>query len=158
MSKHSLFAVYKIGRNSRRGVLSLATMLVLGAVVVQIGLVGFILSYYLNISNSGIKYSSYATAGAEAGIADGILRIIRDDYLNNVSFSLESETSNVYVVICRGGTADCDPDVALLPPEKVQILAVAGSIAKKRILRAIVNVDPLTHAVTVERIEEIDQL
>ena len=151
---------------SVKGVVSIATMLVLGAVVVQIGLVGFILSYYLNTTNAGVKFSSYAFSGARSGISEGVIRIMRDDYNHGIVFSLtESGGTVINVTICTGGVpppdppGSCEPDVSsVLFENKVQIVVQAGSFTKKSIIVAMVAVDPLTHAVNVESIVEKDQL
>ena len=71
---------WKLKIRSTHGVTSLATMLILGSIIVQIGLVGFALSYYLTTSNAGVKFSSYALSAAQAGIAEGMLRVVRGDY------------------------------------------------------------------------------
>jgi len=107
----------------RNGVVSIAAMLVLGAVVVQIGLVGFILSYYLNAANAGVKFASYAFSGAQAGIAEGILRVVRSEYNPLVpnSFSLTlTSGALVTVTLCAGETPP--------PPSGVQCEPVGSGL------------------------------
>jgi hypothetical protein len=151
---------------SRQGVIAIATMLVLGAVVVQIGLVGFILSYYLNNANAGAKFSSYSYSGAESGITEGILRIMRNEYdLQTPAYFVISvgAGTTVTVIMCGKFTppseeVECNPPILNLGENKVQITSWAGTFNKQRIMVAIVEVDPITHAVRLESIIEKDQL
>ncbi len=148
----------KIG--AQKGVTSLATMLVLGAVVVQIGLVAFILSYYLTSSNAGVKFSSYALSAAQAGIDEGIVRTVRGDYTNAVQFSvIGAGGATVQVTICKGTTSGCNPDVSGSAfANKVQIVSSASVLNKKSFLVALVDVDPTTHLVRIESVIEKDTL
>jgi len=155
----SRYTKYQIPNTKNiEGVTSLATMLILGAVVVQIGLVGFILSYYLTSANAGVKFSAYAYSGAEGGIEEGIMRIIRDDYINAATFSVDGAGSTVVdVTICKGGTpatAMCKIDVWDLDPDLVQIVVASGSFNKQSLLVAIVDVDSMTHLVKVISIKQ----
>ena len=155
----SRYTKYQIPNTKNiEGVTSLATMLILGAVVVQIGLVGFILSYYLTSANAGVKFSAYAYSGAERGIEEGIMRIIRDDYINAATFSVDGAGSTVVdVTICKGGTpatAMCKIDVWDLDPDLVQIVVASGSFNKQSLLVAIVYVDSMTHLVKVISIKQ----
>ena len=138
----------------REGVTSLATMLILGAVVVQIGLVVFILSYYLTSSNAGVKFSSYAFSAAQAGIEEGILRVVRGDYTNAMPFSVGATGgATVSVTICKGGTPNGSgciiDDVSNMDIDLVQVVSASGSFNKQSLLVAILEVHPITRLVRI---------
>ena len=141
------------------GFVSFATILVLGVVVVQIGLVAFVLSYGLTSSSAGVRFVSSAYAAAEAGIAEGIMRVLRNDYTNGAPFMVSGAgNATVSVTICEGETPSCDPDVSELNQNKTQIVSVGTVFGRNAIIIAIVEVDPVTSEVRIESVEEKSEL
>jgi len=122
-------------KNDKRGIASLGATLILGAIVIEIGLAIAILAYLLNFSNLGIRLSAEALSAARSGVDDAFMRIIRDDYTNNVSYNFGVGAAGATVVICKGGTGDC----MSLDDRKKEIRSTGAVLGRTRKLIAIVE-------------------
>lgn len=126
----------------RRGAVSLGVIILFGSIIVEIGFTVGVLAYLLNASNLTVRQSGEALAAAQAGISEGILRIVRDDCGSNPC-NFASSTVSISTApdgLTKTITSTTNSNIA------------AG---KQRRLQAVVGVDPATKAVRVESITEI---
>jgi hypothetical protein len=143
---------------TKRGAAALLTVLAIGGIVVEIGIAGLIIIYYLGQSGFGVKFSAEALAAAEAGIQDGLIKIVRNknvDYTSSGSpYTITVGSRTAQVTICkdlRTVTAACDTANS----GKHEITSLGIAFTKRRELRAILNVNSTNGEVKVESIQEI---
>lgn len=135
-------------RNHVRGIASLGATILLGAVIIEIALAIALLVYFLNFSNLGIRLSAEALKAAESGVAEGFIRILRNDYQSGVP-TLTVGGASVQISICRANS--CSP---VIPDNKLKITSKGAIFGKSRTLTAVVQVDPLTSLMKIESIKE----
>ncbi len=139
----------------RRGFVSLGAILLLGAVIVEIALVGAFLVYLLTGTNFGIRVSAEAFSAAGAGIAEGMMRVIRNPDASGLFQTLTTGNASVQFRICKdytgGSGSSCGTNLAT---GKTEVIAVGTSFGRDRKLVAILDVDPLSGLVSVHSIEE----
>lgn len=120
----------------RNGVVALATVLLLGAVLSEIALAGIFVVYVSNNAGFGLRSSAAALAAAQSGIDDALLRLVRDKDYSSASYPLS---------IASGSSAD----VAVVPsslcgssvnPKTVTITSVGNVGLQRRRLQGIVSV------------------
>ncbi len=140
---------------SRGGVVALATVLLLGAVLTEIALAGIFVVYVSNNSSFGLRLSSAALAAAQSGIDDALLQLAR-----NKDFPLSGGTRTYTLTLAPDRTVDvcvdvnCDAASLVIAPQR-QITAVGRAGLRQRKLKAIVVVDATTGEVRVVSIQEI---
>ena len=148
--KFSIFN-FRFPISRRNGIVSLGATLLLGAIIVEIAMTVAFLAYVLNFSNFGIRLSAEALAAAQAGIDDGLMRIIRNDfssptcpaYLCHFESGLAVGNASVAFRICKGvigssSTSDCGTTPAT---GKYEIISKGSRLNKFRQRVAIVEVD-----------------
>jgi hypothetical protein len=128
--------------SAEQGVVSLGALLLIGAITVEIGLVGMLLVFLLNSTNLGVRLSAEAFAAASSGIDDGLLRIIRNDYTGVSSYQISVGNAGAAITILVNG-------------QKRQITSTGSIFTKKRNLVAVAEVHPVTGRVHIESIKEI---
>jgi len=148
----------------RSGIASLATILILSAVVVEIALIGFSLASFLSSANFGIRLSSHALTAAQTGIDDAMLRIIRGELDDILSVQGSGGGYQIYnigeatatVVVCPGGTPECEPQdfIAGLNQNIIQITSTGVAFPKKATLYAYLELDAVTGLVKVLSISD----
>lgn len=143
----------------RQGIAALSTVLLVGGVIVEIGVVIGLIAYLVIQLTSGEKYSTQALMAAKSGISDGILKVVRNkniDYTSSGSpYSITvSSNSTVTVSICKNSktvTTACDTATS----GKDEITSLGASFNRQHKLVAILNVDSTTGYVRVESIQEV---
>lgn len=146
----------KIGK----GAAALLTVLMIGGIVVEIGIAFLFITYFLGQSGFGVKLSAEALAAAQAGIQDGIMKVVRDKTINYTTsgspYTLTVSSRSAEVTICKDlktvSTA-CDTSTGM--SGKHEITSLGKAFTKRRKLRAILNVNSTTTEVQVESIQEI---
>ena len=139
---------------TERGVISLGAIIILGSIIVEIGLLGIFLVYLLTSTNYGIRLSAEALAGANAGIHEGFLRIIRDKNTPQAPPQFSAGKADVNVWICKnviGGSSGCGSTPAF---GRFEIIAIGDALLKKRQLVAVVEVNATTGEVKMQSITE----
>ncbi len=137
---------------NRRGAATLVVVLLLGGIVIEIGVVGVLLSNFLSTGNLGARLSTEAFAAAQSGVSDAFLRILRNECgdcvagynlppLNNASVSV--------TVSCLPVAGGCDSG------ELPTITAAGNALGRHRTLTAVVEVDPFTKVVRLQSVEEL---
>jgi len=146
--------------NLGKGAAALLTVLMVGGIILEIGIAFLFITYYLGQSGFGVKLSAEALAAAQAGIEDGIIKILRDKTINYTTsgspYTLTVGSRSADVTICKDlktvGTA-CDTSTGM--SGKHEITSLGKAFTKRRELRAILNVNNTTTEVQVESIQEI---
>lgn len=145
---------YVISRKSypfhRRGAAILSVTLLLGGLIIEIGLLGVFLFYLVNYTNYGIRVSSEAFAGAQAGIAEGILRLARNKCEFGSLPPLGVGTATVAIAISGSGSCLGTGTITRV------VTAVGASVTKSRRLEASVDIDLTTGEILAVRVSEVD--
>ena len=140
------------------GMVALPTVLLVGGIIIEIGIAGLLISYFLIQSIFGARWSAEALATARSGIQDGIIKIVRNknlDYTASGSpYSLPVGNWTAQVAVCKDAKTLSSPcDTSSIGKHEVISSGVVKN--KQRKLQAILNVSGLTGEVKVESIKEI---
>ncbi|MBN2197715.1 hypothetical protein JW698_00745 [Candidatus Wolfebacteria bacterium] len=141
------FFVFKSG-SLDPGAITLLSLLLIGSLIAEIGVVGAFVSYFLGQSGFGIKVSEEALAAAYAGVQDALIRIIRDKNFNpNPNpYILIIDNSSAQITICKDICAGANT---------FQIDSLGASFNKRRQVRTIIQVSPVSGEINMESQEEI---
>jgi len=135
------------------GVATLPTMLLLGAIIIEIAIAMAFLTYYFNTIIYGSRLAAEALEVARAGADEAVLRVIRDKNYSSVTpftFTVSQNplrTANVQV--CKDIL--CDSSLA---NGKTEILSTSAVLNRLARIRVILNVDATTGLVGVDAYEE----
>ena len=127
---------------------TLPVILLVGGLIVEIGITGAFIAYFLSQSGFGIKLSEEALAAARAGIQDATIRIVRDKNFNPSPnpYTLTIGNRSAQVTICKDTCAGTD---------KFQVDSLGIAFNKRRKIRAVIYVNSLTGEVKLESEREI---
>lgn len=127
---------------------TLPVILLVGGLIVEIGIAGAFIAYFLNQSGFGIKLSEEALAAARAGIEDAKIRIVRDKNFNPSPnpYTLIVGSRSSQVTICKDICVGAD---------KFQVDSLGIAFNKRRKIRAVIYVNSLTGEVKLESEREI---
>jgi len=150
---------YRSNRSNRKGVAALATVLLVGGIIVQVGVIIGLIAHLVIQITFGARHSMQAFMAARAGVTDGTLKIVRD---KNINFSSSGSPytitvtpdSSATITICRDSrtvTTACDTS----NPGKNEVTSLGTSFNRRHRLVAILNVDPITGHVRVESVQEV---
>src|SRR3989338_7553735 len=97
----------------KRGVVAFSTILVLSAIIVEVGVAASILAYMANRSNYGVRLTNEAFFAARAGVNDAVIRIVRarfyptctETYTLSVTQSAQAEVT-IQNVACSNASED----------------------------------------------------
>ncbi|MFA5386694.1 MAG: hypothetical protein WC297_03455 [Candidatus Paceibacterota bacterium] len=132
-----------------KGVAMLPLVLLIGGLITVIAITTTLTSYLLNHSSAAIKWSSEALAGAQTGVEDGIMKIIRNNsYSGDISLSVGN--ANVSITVLKDRDENGTPIVG-----KDTITSLGVVRLSQRKLQAVVNIDATTGQVNIESIQEI---
>lgn len=125
----------------------LPVVLLIGGLIVEIGIAGLFMSYFLNSSGFGVKISEEALSTAKSGVDDAIIKIIRNkgDAILPYPYTLNIGNNSAQVWVLK--------DSPLVGKYRITSLGSAG--LKRRKLEAVVNIDNDDREVKVEFIREI---
>lgn len=140
-----------------RGIAALIVILLISGIIVEIGIAGLFIMYFVSQGGFGAELSNEAFAAAYAGTEDGILRVVRNYAFSSPSgYALSVSSRSAVITVCRGfKTVTTACDTALPTMAKTEITSLGSALSKRRELRAMLNVDQITGAVNVESIKEI---
>lgn len=125
---------------------ALPAMLFIGGIIVEIGIAGAFISYYLSQSGFGVKMSAEALAAAEAGVQDAIIKIIRNKNFTSSGYDLAVGNRSTNVVVCKDSCSGTG---------KHKITSIGSAAVKRRKIEAVVNVNSTTGEVKIESILEV---
>lgn len=130
----------------RRGIAVLPVMLLIGAIVIEIAIVGSILAFFGSTSNLAIRASQEALFTARAGVEDALIKIVRNkDFI----------TVSPYTLSINSGTRTTTATTSVSGTNPKTIVAVSTVLHRTKTVRAVVNVDSITGKVDILSFEEI---
>lgn len=137
-------------RKQHAGVVAFSTILVLSAIVVEVGVAASVLVYFLNRSNYGIRLTNEAFAAARAGVDDAVIRIVRAKFYPSCTTAYN---------LAVGGDASADvtiQNIACSAGAETQytVSSTGKALGKRRTLTATLDVDPATREVRILNIAE----
>ena len=141
----------------RSGIASLPAILLMGAVIVEVGVASVFLLTYLNNSVYGVRLSERALMAARSGVNDALSRIILNKNCGADS-SCAPLPPNTYRLDVDGAWADvsiCKDSCA--GSGKDEIVAIGHAFTKQHRVVAILAVDSFTGLVTIESIKDLPQ-
>ena len=132
-------------RNYNKAIAALPVMLLIAGIIAEIAAAGSLTAYFLIQSGIGVKLSSEALAAANAGIEDGLIRLIRDknSFIAGSPYQLTI------------GDKSATINASVISGNKYQITSDGKSLLKRRKLKAIINIDSSTGEMKVESMQEI---
>ena len=134
-----------------RGIAVLPVMILIGAIIVEIAIVGGILAFYGSTSNLTIRASQEALFTARSGVEDALIRIVRNkDFV---------PSSNPYSISKNSGAATTTvsvwiSDVPTPPATQRTILATSTVMNRTKTVRAIVNINRVSGKVDLALFKE----
>jgi len=133
----------------RNGFASLPVILLIGGMLVEIGIAGAFVAYFLSQSGFGVKSSQDAFAAAQAGIQDAMIKIVRDKNFNTYpnSYTISVGSNSAQVSVCK--------DTCAAGVNKSQVDSTGSASIKRRKIRAIIGVNSLTGEIKLESENEI---
>ena len=141
----------------RSGIASLPAILLMGAVIVEVGVASIFLLTYLNNSVYGVRLSEQALMAARSGVNDAISRVILNKNCGADS-SCAPLPPDTYTVTVGGASADvsiCKDSCA--GSGKDEIISIGHAFTKQHRVVAILVVDSFTGLVTIESIKDLPQ-
>lgn len=137
-----------------KAVATLPVILLIGGLVVEIGISGVFIAYYLAQSGLGLKLSEEALAAARAGIQDAKIRIVRSKSFVPGSYTLNTGNRSAQIIVCKEmktvSTA-CDTPMT----GKYEITSLGTALTKRRQVRAIISINSITGKTSVESEKEV---
>lgn len=130
-------------------VATLPVILLVGGLIVEIGIAGAFIAYFLNQSGFGVKLSEEALAAARAGVQDALIRIVRNKNFNPSPnpYTLTIGNRSAQITVCKDTCAGTD---------KFQVDSLGIAFTKRRQVRAILYVNNLTGEVKLESEKEME--
>ncbi len=129
-------------KNKNSGIIALATIILISAIILEIGLVTAFVVYTLNNINYGARLSSEALLASQSGVDDALLRLSRDKSANlNYSLSVGTRIATIILVS--------------LPGMPITITSEGIALNKHRKLQVIFDVDPITGIVRIVSKKEL---
>jgi hypothetical protein len=142
--------------NAVKGVAMLPLVILIGGLIVEIGIAGAFMAYFLNQSSFGIRLSDEALSASQTGILDAEIKIVRDKNFNPSpnTYTLNVGNRSVQVTVCKNFKTVSSPcDTAM--NGKYEITSLGIALTRRRQLRAIIQVNDLTGGVRLESEREI---
>lgn len=133
------------------GIAVLPIVFIMGAIAVEIAVIGGILSFFGSSSNFSIKSGQEAHVTARAGIEDAAMRIARDK--NFV-------TAAPYPVSIYSGSAITSASVFVFESgvNEKRVISTSTVFARTKTIVAIINVDDVTGKADIASIKETTSL
>lgn len=136
----------KDGRRNNRGIAALATILLLGAIIVEIALVAVLMLRVITGLSFGVKLSFEALAAAEAGLEDVKLKLTRDRNrsfpIPPTSYILKLGEHEATVTVCKNFITTNEAMPCGTPAiGKEEVTTIGRALTKYRRLRAVLDVD-----------------
>ena len=134
---------------SRNGLVSITTVLVIGTVIMETALVGLEVAYLVGEQGMGVRASYSASAAAESGIQDVLLRIARNkDYVPLISpYTLTVGNYSTQVSVVR---TNLDTRFS-----QYTITATGIAFTKREIFRSVVTIDGYTGAISSQSFTKV---
>lgn len=148
---YSIWHIARSKTNATRGVVAFSTILILSAIVVEVGVAASVLVYFLNRSNYGVRLTNEAFAAARAGVDDAVVRVLRTRFYPACAASY---------TIPVGASAEADVtitnvDCSAVSETQYTVSSTGRVTGKRRTLQATLGLHPTTREVRVLAVTEI---
>jgi Flp pilus assembly protein TadG len=137
--------------NNKKGVATLPMVLLVGGLLVEIGIVGAFMAYFLAQSGFGEKLSEEALTAARSGIQDAEMKIVRNPTDAAAEYDLSVGNYSTHVIICNSSKTVCDTVSA----GKYEITSLGSALTKRRKIRAIIDINQSAGEAQIESEKEI---
>lgn len=134
----------------RRGIAVLPVMILIGAIIVEIAIVGGILAFYGSTSNLAIRASQEALFTARSGVEDALIKIVRNKgftaatpYAVSVNSGIATTTASITVIVSSTNAA-----------QKI-IVATSSVMNRTKTVQAVVNIDSVSGKVDIVSFGEV---
>lgn len=146
------------GQKLKVGAVTLPVVLLIGGLIVEIGIAGAFMAYYLAQSGLGVKLSEEALAAGRAGIQDAKMRIVWNKSFNPSPnpYILNAGNRTAQIMVCKDKktvSSACDTSTGMI--DKYEITSLGSALTKRRQIRAIISINSLTGEVKVESEKEV---
>jgi uncharacterized protein (UPF0333 family) len=151
-----MFNILRPMVNTEKGAATLPVVLLVGGLVVEIGIAGAFIAYFLSQSGFGLKLSAEALAAAMSGIQDAKMKIVRNkNFIPSPNpYTLTIGNNSAQITVCKDlKTVSTACDTAM--NGKFEITSLGTAFTKYRQVRAILYVDGVTGEVKLESEKEI---
>lgn len=141
----------KEAKRQSAGVVAFSTILILSAIVVEVGVAASVLVYFLNRSNYGVRLTNEAFAAARAGIDDAVVRVLRTRFYPTC-------VSSYTVPVGASAAADVtitNADCSAVSETQYTVSSTGRVTGKRRTLQATLGLHPTTREVRVLTVAEI---
>ena len=129
-------------KKKNSGIIALATIILISAIILEIGLVTAFVVYTLNNINYGARLSSEALLAAQSGVDDALLRLSRNKSASlNYSFTVGTRTVTIILTSLLGAP--------------ITITSEGIALNKHRKLQVIFDIDPVTGIVRIVSQKEL---
>lgn len=151
---------YIINLRNRHGIAALSSIILFGAIIIEIAITTAFLALMLNNINYGARLSSEALFAAKAGLDDATLKLTRNKdfaFPPPPGYDLVVGIRIATIIVCKDfkTTAGASPCGAIPNVGKYEVTSIGKAANKQRQLRAIIDVDPATGLTRVVSKEEI---
>ncbi|MBI2406469.1 MAG: hypothetical protein HYV25_02710 [Candidatus Harrisonbacteria bacterium] len=140
----------KEARKQSAGVVAFSTILVLSAIIVEVGVAASILTYMASRANYGMRLSNEAFAAARAGVDDAVIRIVRTRFYPTC-------TATYTIAVTQSASADVTvQNVACssASEDRYVVTSVGRALGKRRMLQATLGINDATREVRTIAIAE----
>ncbi|MCR4275523.1 MAG: hypothetical protein NUV83_02100 [Candidatus Wolfebacteria bacterium] len=149
-------------KNSQKGMTFLPMIILISAIILEIGATVVLLANFSTENGYGFKNSQEAFALGRSGIFDAILQLERNkNYTTNgIVYSLNIDIGKSFeVVVCNNSkiniaSSTCD-FAAPGYQNKADIISTGKVVNKNRRLEAIININSATTEIKIESLKEI---
>lgn len=135
---------------NKKGIASLPAILLLGGIIIEIGIAGAFLLFYLNTNVYGARLTNEATLAAQSGIQDAVLRLTLDSTWTGGSYSIAVGSRTADIDVCK---ATC-PVASPVGIGRYYVVSTGNALTRRSRLVAVISVDDVTGLVGIESIKE----
>lgn len=134
----------------KNGIASLPAILLLGGIIIEIGIAGAFLLFYLNTNVYGARLSNEAALAAQSGISDAVLRLTLDGTWGGGNYTVSVGSRSADVDVCK---ATC-PVASPVGIGKYYVVSTGNALTRRSRLVAVISVDDTTGLVSIDSIKE----
>jgi len=137
----------------KSGIISLPTILMISGIIAEIALVGLLLAFLFSASGFGGRLATESLAVAQAGIEDGVYRIITNNYTSNYTIAVGPNNRLAQITIEKD-PADLGT-CAVLWGCRFRVRSTGQVFLSNSRIEAVLGVDPLSREIRIQSLREI---
>jgi len=153
MKPKNYFFIRKKINQKNSGIVSLPTILMVSSIIAEIALVGLLLAFLFSASGFGGRLATESLAAAQAGIEDGIYRIITNNYTSSYTITVGPNNRLAQITIEKD-PADLGA-CAVLWGCRFRVRSTGQVFLSNSRMEAVLGVDSLSREIRVQSLIEI---